>query len=91
MATYTILYWQDIPSFVEAKEGEDVHKIQLSDRYQALIDAVAMEKGLAGTDAYLDAWVRGAPIQREGSAKEVAIAVQQELEDQFASIKATAR
>ena len=31
MATYQILYWQEIPSFVEARDGDEVKKIQLKD------------------------------------------------------------
>jgi hypothetical protein len=90
MAAYNILYWQDIPSVVEAKDGSAIHKIQLSQRFQELIDAVAMRKGLAGTDAYLEEWRRGEPVERDGSAEQVANAVKEELEAQFEALKASA-
>lgn len=90
MADYRILYWQTIPSMIEATDGTDKRKVQLSDRFQALIDAVAMEQGLAGTDAYLEQWRRGRAKTREGSAAEVAAAVQAELEADFADIRAAA-
>lgn len=91
MAKYRILYWQDIPSVVEARDGNGTRKVQLSQRFQALIDSVAMHRGLAGTDEYLEAWRRGARTEREGSAEAVAGAVAAELEVQFTAIKAAAR
>lgn len=90
MAQYSILYWQNIPSVVEASDGTTTRKKQLSQRFQDLIDAVAMRQGLAGTDAYLEEWNRGDPQEREGSPDAVAQAVQDEFEAQFESIKAKA-
>ncbi len=90
MADYTILYWQDIPSMVEAREGRAKTKVQLSDRFQVLIDAVAMRKNLVGTDAYIEQWRRGERRFREGTAEEVAAAVAAELESQYEAIKAAA-
>ncbi len=90
MAAYHILYWQDIPSVIQVKDGRATLKVQLSRRFQELIDIVAMRKGLAGTDAYLDAWRRGPPVERDGSAEQVANAVKDELEAQFDALKASA-
>ncbi len=90
MAIYSILYWQDIPSLVEAKDESGVHKLQLDLKFQELIDAIAMRKGLAGTDAYLEAWRRGKPVPRDGTAEEVARAVKAELEAEFRTIRAAA-
>ena len=90
MAIYSILYWQDIPSLVEAKDEIGVHKLQLDLKFQELIDAIAMRKGLAGTDAYLEAWRRGKPVARDGTAEEVARAVKAELEAEFRTIRAAA-
>jgi hypothetical protein len=56
VANYRIVYWQDIPSFVQATEGSEKVKLELSERFQVLIDAVAMRLGLAGDDEYLDQW-----------------------------------
>ena len=90
MASYTIVYWQDIPSVVEASDGEGRKKIQLSDRFQLLIDAVAMRKNLVGTDAYIEEWKRGRKQTRDGGAEAVAQAVAAELEAEFDSIRSTA-
>lgn len=90
MADYTILYWQNIPSMVEAREGRTKKKVQLSDRFQVLIDAVAMRKNLVGTDAYIEQWRRGERQTRDGNAEEVAAAVSAELETQYEAIKAAA-
>ena len=37
MATYQILYWQEIPSLIEARDDGGVKKIQLNSKFQALI------------------------------------------------------
>ncbi len=87
MATYQILYWKDIPSVVEAHAGGESAKIQLSDRFQMLIDAVAMRLGLAGTDEYLEQWEHGDEVDRPGTAREVADAVAKELEGRFAEFR----
>ena len=90
MAKYTVLYWQDIPSMIEAKDGGATHKVQLSQRFQALIDAAAMRQGMAGTDAYLEQWRRGGRVARDGSAEQVANAVKEELEAGYDTLKAAA-
>jgi len=87
VAKYQVLYWKDIPSVVEASDGTGTAKIQLSDRFQVLIDAVAMRLGLAGTDAYLDQWEHGDEQERAGSPGDVAKAVAQELEAKFADFR----
>ncbi len=90
MAKYTILSWQEIPSLVEATDDDGTHKIQLSQRFQALIDNVAMKRGLAGTDAYLEEWNRGEIQERDGTAQEVVKAVAEELEAKFDDLMAAA-
>ena len=88
MAKYTILKWQELPSLVEATDEEGTHKIQLSQRFQALIDHVAMESGLMGSDAYLDAWNKTNAQERKGAAEDVAKAIAEEVEAQFSDIMA---
>lgn len=83
MANYKIVYWKDIPSVVQASEGSEKLKMELSERFQTLIDAVAMRLGLVGTDEYLDQWHHGDEEYRPGSAREVAQAVAEELESRF--------
>ena len=87
MAQYTILYWQDIPSLVEVRQGRKRRKVQLSERFQELIDKVAMRKGLFGTDSYLEEWRRGEPNMRDGSPEEVVQAIATELESQYEDIE----
>jgi cvfA/B/C family virulence factor len=87
VANYKIVYWQDIPSFVQATEGSEKVKLELSERSQVLIDAVAMRLGLAGADEYLDQWHHGDVENRPGSAREVAQAVVAELEGRFSEFQ----
>ncbi len=87
MAKVTILYWQDIPSVVEARDGDGVHKELLSDKFQELIDHIAMRQKLHGTDAYLEQWRKCRPYRVEGSAKEVAASIAADFEDRYQEIR----
>lgn len=87
MAKYQVLYWKDIPSVVEARDGRDSVTLQLSGRFQMLIDAVAMRLGMAGTDDYLEQWEHGEEQDRPGAAREVAAAIVQDLEARFAEFR----
>ena len=87
MAKVTVLYWKDIPSVVEAREGREVHKELLSERFQELIDLVAMKMQLAGTDEYLMQWQKGPPKEVEGTAYEAAVAVKDEFEARYKEIR----
>ena len=88
MARVTILNWQEIPSVVEARDRSGRHKIELSQRFQELIDLVAMKKKLAGTDEYLIQWNKGAPEEREGDPETVATAVAEGIEARYDAIRA---
>jgi len=83
MATYRILYWQEFPAQIEAKEDEVKVKVQLPDRFMERIDAKAMTRGMVGTDAYLEAWQWGEYMFRAGPAKEVAESLLGEIEAAF--------
>ena len=83
MATYEIVAWREIPAVVEARDGAQSVTRPLSERFQALIDSVAMQLGLESSDAYLAEWTRSAAAERPGTAQEVAEAVAAELEDRF--------
>ena len=87
MAKVQILRWQEIPSVVEVRDESDVKKIQLSQKFQALIDEVAMREKLAGTDAYLEEWNKSAVEERDGDAASVVQKVADELEERFAEIR----
>ena len=90
MASYQIIAWKDVPAMVEASDNAETVTRQLSDRFQQLIDSVAMRLGLQDQDAYLDLWARGAVQERPGSATEVANAVVTELEARFSEFIAQA-
>ena len=82
MASYRIIAWKDIPASVEARDGADHVTLQLSEKFQALIDSVATQLGLHEQDAYLEHW--GATDgERAGSAREVSAAIASELEERF--------
>ncbi len=80
MASYQILYWQDLPSQVKAWDDFDEIKVELSPRFVARIDQAAQAQGLTSTDDYLAQWRWGDPVERPGTAAEVAEAVRRELE-----------
>jgi hypothetical protein len=82
MATYKILYWQEIPSQIKAEDDMDDVTVQLPDRFQERIDLMAARRGLQEADAYLAEWKWSEEEDREGSAEEVAAAVSAELEAQ---------
>jgi hypothetical protein len=75
MATVHVLYWQAIPSVIRSGEL----KRQLPDWFQQEIDRVAMEKGLLGSDAYLEQWRWGDPEERDGSPTEALDTLEAEL------------
>ena len=80
MTRVQILFWQNIPSVVKAVGDDGVEaRRQLPEWFQQEIDRVAMEQGLSGSDEYLEQWHWSEPEEREGSAAEVAAAVESEL------------
>ena len=88
MATYQVTYWQEIPSQVDAREaGGKAHKLMLSQRFQELIDIVATKRNLDSSDDYIAQWAKGEKQERAGSAEQVARAVADEFEAQFADIR----
>lgn len=83
MARVHVVRWRDIPVLVEASDGDGAVRRELSPRFQALVDAVAMRVGASETDAYLEGWDQTASTEREGPAGAVAEAVAAELEGTF--------
>jgi hypothetical protein len=83
MATYHVIAWKGIPASVEVSDGSETVTRELSDRFQALIDSVAMQLDLHGSEEYIEQWDRSAPQERPGSAVEVADAVVADLEARF--------
>lgn len=83
MARWEIVAWKDIPAAVEATDERGQVTLQLSERFQALIDSVAMQQGLENSDAYLEQWRKLPGGERPGSAQEVGETVVAELEARF--------
>jgi hypothetical protein len=83
VATYKILYWQEIPSQikVEDDEGNEVN-LPLDQKFQERIDVLAAQRGLQNSDDYLAQWNWSDDEDRPGSAQEVADALKAELEAQ---------
>lgn len=88
MARVRIVRWRDLPSMVEAEEGGETVRVPLSQRFQDLIDAVAMRDGASEGDVYLDGWASGPEAERPGAARPVAEAVAAELEAGFQDLVA---
>lgn len=80
MATYKILYWQEIPSQVRAEDDTEDVTLALSPKFLEHIDRLAVQRGLQQSDDYLAQWRWSEEEERDGSAQEVAQAVAAELE-----------
>lgn len=83
MARWEIVAWQDIPAAVEVRDDAGQVTLQLSERFQALIDSAAMQQGLEASDAYLEQWRKLPGGERPGTARDVAEAVVAEIEARF--------
>jgi hypothetical protein len=75
VARVQVLYWQQIPSVVRVGDV----KRQLPEWFQQEIDRVAMEQGLAGSDAYLEQWEWRDLGERDGDSAAVVDEVEAEL------------
>ena len=84
MATYKILYWQEVPSQIRAEDAADDVTLVLPPKFQERIDYLALQRGLQGSDDYLGQWHWSDERDREGSAQEVAEQVKAELESEAA-------
>jgi hypothetical protein len=80
MATYKILYWQEVPSQIRAEDDDGDVSVELPQKFMVRIDALATQRGLA--DDYLAQWRWSDEEEREGTAQDVADAVLAELEAQ---------
>ncbi|MGA3257437.1 MAG: virulence factor [Bryobacteraceae bacterium] len=82
MATYKILYWQEIPAQIKAEDDADDVTVELPAKFMERIDRLAAQRGLQASDDYLAQWQWSEEEERAGSAREVAEAVRAELEAQ---------
>jgi hypothetical protein len=80
MATYKILYWQEIPTQIKAEDDEDDVTLMLDGKFMEYVDILAAKRGLQASDDYLAQWKWTEEAQRAGSAREVAEALKAELE-----------
>jgi hypothetical protein len=80
VATYKILYWQEIPSQIRSEDAQDDVTLPLDARFLERIDRLALERGLQGSDDYLAQWHWSEEQSRDGAAREVAEAIKFELE-----------
>ncbi len=80
MATYKILYWQEIPTQIRAEDDEEDVTLELDERFMKQIDILATKRGLQSADDYLAQWKWSEEEERAGGAREVAEAVKAELE-----------
>ncbi|MEJ7706092.1 MAG: virulence factor [Nocardioidaceae bacterium] len=83
MSEYQITYWQDLPSLVAARDGEDTTKAPLAARFQEAIDSAAMTLGAVDSDAYLAGWRRTEWMAADGAPTEVCDEVVSRLEAQW--------
>jgi Virulence factor len=83
VARYRVIRWRDIPSVVEASDESGTVRVPLSQRFQDLIDGVAMRLGATDSEAYLEGWTQDPEVDRVGGARGVADAVAAELEAGF--------
>lgn len=90
MAKMSVMSWQEIPSVVEAKDESGTHKVELSQRFQELIDLIAMKRGLDGSDDYLMQWAKQPHDERPEPAQEAATKLAEEIESRYEQIKADA-
>jgi hypothetical protein len=80
MATYKILYWQEVPSQIRADDGLDEVTLEMPAKFLERIDILAARRGLQKSDDYLAQWRWSEEEERAGAAEEVALAVKAELE-----------
>jgi hypothetical protein len=84
MATYKILYWQEVPSQVKAEDDQDEVTVPMPPKFVERIDQLAAKRGLQQSDDYLAQWQWSDDQERPGTASEVAEAVAAELQSQAA-------
>ena len=56
MATYKVLYWQEVPSQIRAEDDTGDVSLELPAKFMDRIDVLAAERGLSSADDYLAQW-----------------------------------
>jgi hypothetical protein len=80
MATYKVLYWQEIPTQIKAEDDDEDVTVMLDGKFMLQVDILAAKRGLQAADDYLAQWKWSEEEEREGSARAVAEVVKSELE-----------
>ena len=80
MATYKILYWQEIPAQVKAEDDADEVTVPMPPAFMERIDIAAARRGLQQSDDYLAQWQWSDEAELPGAARDVAEAVASQLE-----------
>ena len=58
MAHWEIVAWREIPAMVEVRDDAGQVTLPLSEKFQTLIDSLAMQLGMQDEAAYLEQWAR---------------------------------
>lgn len=77
---YQILFWQDLPSQVKVWDDFEELKIDLPSPFPERIDAAAQRLGFTKGDDYIAQLRWGDEAERPGAPRDVAAAIQKELE-----------
>ena len=89
MTRVRVLAWDGIPAQVKAfPEDGDPSSVMLDPWFSEHIDRVAMQRGLLGSDAYLELWDWTSDEQVDAPAPEAAAAKKAELESAWAPRRA---
>ena len=80
MATYQILYWQDIPTQVKAWDDFDEAKAEMPPGFMERVDDAAQEQGLTKMEDYTAQFKWSEEKERDGDPDEVAETIKAELE-----------
>jgi len=83
VGTYKVLSWNGIPTGVRATGDGTEKRAKLPIRFQAAVDAVATATGRTGTKEYLADWKWSEPVEREGTAAEIAASVALEITAEY--------
>ena len=81
MARYQILYWEHIPLGVKATDVNGTVRENLPARFQAAVEEASLKAGQTSAAAYTSMFKWGKEMEREGTAKEVAAEIAQELDE----------
>ena len=72
---------------VVAREGDEVVKVSLANRFQEAIDEAAMRLGEIDADAYLNGWAKDSWVSAQGTPAEITNRIVALLESEFSESK----